>query len=213
MPPFDSEMVAHVPGYLRKAGVDVYLGAKVESIGSRPLADGGRLARTLVLTGGTVLDIDMAIVAAGVKPLVGLAAEAGLQLGATGGVLVDDHMRTSDESIFAAGDIVESVDLVTGLQTRLPLAGPANKQARVAGSNAAGGSLTFKGVVGSSIVKLLGLTLAKTGLSERDAKAKGIAHFVSYTHNGHSQGTTRVRSSSPSSLSWKRAPVAFWGPR
>ena len=91
-------------------------------------------------------------------------------------------MRTSDPDIFACGDVAEVVNRITGQRVRLPLAGPANKEGRVAGSNAAGGNLRFPGVIGTSIVKVCDLSAGKTGLSEREARLAGLDPIVTYTH-------------------------------
>jgi len=99
-----------------------------------------------------------------------LAERAGCRLGETKGVWVDGGMRTSVPDIYAAGDIVESMHLVSGRKVRIPLAGSANKQGRVAGANAAGGNMLFKGVLGTAIIKVGGLTAARTGLNTREAQ-------------------------------------------
>ena len=91
--------------------------------------------------------------------------------------MVNEYQQTSDSDIYAAGDAVETIHLVTGKRTRIPLAGPANKQGRVAGANAAGGNLRFMGALGTAIVETLGMTAAKTGLSEKEAQAAGYDYF------------------------------------
>jgi len=96
--------------------------------------------------------------------------------------VVDEYQRTSDPDIYAAGDATEVTHWVTGKKAIIPLAGPANKQGRVAGANAAGGSLRFRGCMGTAIVKVCDVHAAKTGLSEREAKAEGLGCFVTYTH-------------------------------
>jgi NADPH-dependent 2,4-dienoyl-CoA reductase/sulfur reductase-like enzyme/rhodanese-related sulfurtransferase len=177
LPLLDPEMVAPVATHLAAKGVQLHLGAEV----TRFIGD-GRLTG-VELAGGAVISADVAIVAIGVRPDLGLARQAGLSLGPTGGVLVDDRMRTSAPDVYACGDIVESRSRVTGQPARVPLAGPANKQGRVAGSNAAGGDLTFPGVIGTSIVKVCDLTAAKTGLSEREARQLGYDALASFTHS------------------------------
>lgn len=111
-----------------------------------------------------------------------LAKEAGLETGSSGGVVVNDGMQTSDPAIYACGDVAEVLNRITGKRVRLPLAGPANKEGRVAGANAAGGNMRFPGVIGTSIVKVCDLAAAKTGLGEREARDAGFDPLVSYTH-------------------------------
>jgi rhodanese-related sulfurtransferase len=119
----------------------------------------------------------------GVRPNLELPRSAGLAIGDAGGVIVDDHMLTSDPHIYAAGDIVETVHSVTGKQVRMPLAGPANRQGRVAGANAAGGNMVFSGVLGTFIVRAGKVAAGKTGLNEKEARAAGLDFFVSHTHS------------------------------
>lgn len=176
MPPLDSELAGILSHHLAQKGVRVILGNGVAKFNGRIGVEEVELAD------GQKIPTDLVIMAVGVKPMTDLAVDAGLQLGETGGVLVNERMETSVPDIYAAGDIVESVNLITGQKVRLPLAGPANKQGRVAGTNAAGGNKTFKGVLGSMIVKVCELVAAKTGLNEREALELGLDHFVVYTH-------------------------------
>ncbi len=144
-------------------GVKVLTGASVAEISGRGKVSG------VVLEDGTKLACDMVIMAAGVRSSVELAQKAGLRLGVSGGVWTDATMRTSDPDIYAAGDMVESLNIVSGQKVRIPLAGSANKQGRVAGANAAGAHMLFKGVQGTAIIKVGGLTAARTGLNTREA--------------------------------------------
>ena len=144
-------------------GVKVLTGASVAEISGRGKVSG------VVLEDGTKLACDMVIMAAGVRSSVELAQKAGLKLGVSGGVWTDATMRTSDPDIYAAGDMVESLNIVSGQKVRIPLAGSANKQGRVAGANAAGAHMLFKGVQGTAIIKVGGLTAARTGLNTREA--------------------------------------------
>jgi NADPH-dependent 2,4-dienoyl-CoA reductase/sulfur reductase-like enzyme/rhodanese-related sulfurtransferase len=131
---------------------------------------------------------DLVLVAVGIRPRVALAREAGLAIGDTGGIRVNEHMQTSDPDIFAAGDCVETINLVTGKPTLTPMGSAANKQGRAAGANALGRSLAVKGFLGTVIVKVFDLTVAKTGLSEREALNEGFAPLVTYVHPGHHAG-------------------------
>jgi NADPH-dependent 2,4-dienoyl-CoA reductase/sulfur reductase-like enzyme len=118
---------------------------------------------------------DMAVIAAGFKPNVELATEAGVEIGRTGAIRTDDHMETTVRGIFAAGDCAEVNHLVTGRPTYIPLGTTANKAGRVAGANAAGGRERFPGIVGTSIVGIFGMAFATTGLSAAEARQEGFS--------------------------------------
>ena len=126
----------------------------------------------------------MVILSIGVRPENMLAKEAGLKVGERGGIKVDATMRTSDPDIFAVGDAVEIRDFVSGQSTSTALAGPANKQGRIAADNALGRRSLFKGTLGTAIVKIFDLTVASTGASEKLLKRNNIPYMVSYTHSG-----------------------------
>ena len=177
LPSFDRDMATFVEEHLKHKGVRI-----VVEDGIQAFYEKNGLATEAELQSGRRLPMDLAILSIGVRPELRLAREAGLRIGDAGGISVNDHQQTSDADIYAAGDAVETIHLVTGLQTRLPLAGPANKQGRVAGANAAGGHLRFPGALGTAIVETLGMTAAKTGLSEKEAQAHGYDYFVSVTH-------------------------------
>lgn len=178
----DPEMTAPALHHLRRFGVDISLGSGVRAFSE---GDGGV---NVILADGRTIKVDFVILAVGSKPELDLPRGAGLAIGEAGGVVVDERMATNDPNIYAAGDIVESLHLITGRKVRIPLAGPANKQGRVAGANAAGGEMTFKGVLGTFIVKVCDLTLARTGLNEREAREAGFRYRVSYTHSPHHAG-------------------------
>ena len=175
--PLDPDMAALVTEHLRNRGVRVITGDGIQAFHCQ-----GELAVEAELGSGRRVPMDVAILSIGVRPELQLAREAGLQIGDAGGIAVNDRQQTSDPDIFAAGDAVETTHLVTGKRTRIPLAGPANKQGRVAGANAAGGDLRFPGALGTAIVETLGIVAAKTGLSEIEAQAQGLDFYVSVTH-------------------------------
>ncbi len=166
-------MLENVAATLRAHEVALLLSTRVERI--------VRTAEHFVLTVApsdgpgptTPLTADLIIVAAGVAPNVELAEAAGLRLGTTGAIWVDEQMRTSDPAIFAAGDCVEHQHLVLGRPAWIPLAPAANKGGRLAGENIAGGNATFPGIVGTAVVKVFDYTLACTGLNEAEARASG----------------------------------------
>jgi NADPH-dependent 2,4-dienoyl-CoA reductase/sulfur reductase-like enzyme/rhodanese-related sulfurtransferase len=178
MAPLDPEMAAIVHAHLKEQGVNLVLGKKVEAIKS---IDGGLSVTT---SGGIEFECDLVISAIGVAPENKLAKEAGLELGARGHIRVDATMSTSDPNIYAVGDAVEIKDFVTGFPTSVALAGPANKQGRIAADNAMGRRSLYTGSLGASIVKVFNLAVAGTGASEKTLVKNGIPYRVSYTHSG-----------------------------
>lgn len=169
MPNFDSDMVEAMTAHVAEKGVEIRLEQQVKSID----VTADRL-RILVGDSGTALATDLVIVATGVRPNRELAEEAGLRLGKSGAIWVDRHMRTSDPAIFAAGDCVEHVHLVTHQNAWIPLATSANKGGRLAGDNIVnvihGEPLyAFPGILGTAVVKVFDFTMATTGLTEHAA--------------------------------------------
>jgi len=128
-----------------------------------------------VVTQHNAVPADLVLLAIGVRPNARLGELAGLRLGAGKAISVDEHMRTSIEGIYAAGDCADTLHQVTGERTYIPLGSTANKQGRVAGANVAGMDCTFQGVVGTAVAKVFGLEVARTGLTEKEATAKGLA--------------------------------------
>lgn len=169
MPTLDADMAAIAHNHLRNHGIDLKLDANVEAF--EPQADGSMLTR---VEGSEPLSSDMVVLAVGVAPEGTLAREAGLELGIRGSIAVDEHMRTSDEDIYAVGDAVQVKNFVTGDDALIALAGPANKQGRIAADNICGIESRFSGSQGSSVLKLFDLTVAGTGLTEVAARAAGI---------------------------------------
>ena len=184
MPPLDGEMAAPLMEHLAAKGVKFHLGDGLARIEKR---DGGGLV--VVAESGTRLPADLVILAIGVRPESALAKEAGLEIGPRGGVVVDAQMRTSDPGIWAVGDVVEVQDVITGQETVLPLAGPANRQGRVAAESIAGRATHFRGVQATAVVGVLGLTVASTGASEKGLRRAGVTSFEKvYLHPGHHVG-------------------------
>jgi NADPH-dependent 2,4-dienoyl-CoA reductase/sulfur reductase-like enzyme/rhodanese-related sulfurtransferase len=178
MTPLDYEMAGIVHAHLKKKGVICELGNGVESFSKKE-------DRIIVSTNkGKDIKCDIVILAIGIRPENRLAREAGLEIGERGGIKVDATMRTSDPDIYAVGDAIEMKDFVTGLPTMTALAGPANKQGRIAADNALGRKSMFKGTLGSMVVKVFDLTVASTGASEKVLKHNNIPYLVSYTHSG-----------------------------
>ena len=169
MTPFDPDMAVFLHNEMRRNGVQLVLGRAVEGFRERE----GFVE--VLLEDGESLQADMAVLAMGVVPDTALAREAGLLLGRKDSILVNDRMETSIPDIYAAGDAVQIKNFVTGQDSLVPLAGPANKQGRIAADNICGNHSRYLGAQGSSILKAFDLTAAATGLSETAAKQAGIA--------------------------------------
>jgi len=188
MPTMDPEMVAPVHAELRSKGVDLQLSNPVAAFEPASLpAPSGRVAEgeglTVVARDGRRFAADVVILAVGVRPETRLAEESGLEIGSTGGIRVDDQMRTSDPAIYAVGDAVEVRDFVTGRPALIPLAGPANRQGRIAADVICGRDARFRGSQGTCVVGVFDLTLAMTGATEKALQAAGIPCEKSYTHS------------------------------
>ena len=169
MPTLDSDMAAIAHNHLRSHGVNLLLNSDVTGFEQ---LDGGAMQTNLAQ--GAPLVADMVVLAVGVAPETALAREAGLDLGIRGSIKVDEHMLTSDGDIYAVGDAVQVKNYVTGQDALIALAGPANKQGRIAADNICGIESAFTGSQGSSVLKLFDLTVATTGLTEGAARAAGL---------------------------------------
>ncbi len=169
MSPFDADMAAILHGEVRRHGVALALGHTVEGFAEK---DGGV---EVLLKDAPSLHADMVVLAIGVTPDTALAKEAGLALGVKGSIVVNDRMETSCPDIYAVGDAVQVKHAVSGQDAVIALAGPANKQGRIAADNICGGDSRYRGSQGSSVLKVFGLTAAVTGLSEAAAQKAGIA--------------------------------------
>lgn len=176
--PLDVEMAALVEKHLVKQGVGVITGASVTEV----------CADSVALSTGVVLSADLVVAAIGVRPETGLAEAAGLELGERGGILVDDHQRTSDPSIFAVGDAVVKRDVISGAEALVPLAGPANRHGRLVADVIAGRTVAAKPVLGTAIVGAFGLAAAATGWTEKRARAAGRKVRVIHTHPANHAG-------------------------
>ncbi len=167
LPGWDAHLAGELAKAARAAGVDVRTGAPLQAM------EGTTRVRSVTFGGGSA-PADLVLLALGVRPAAGLAAAAGLRLGAAGAIEVDLHQQTSHPDVFAAGDCAQTRHLVTGSPAYIPLGTTANKQGRVAGANAAGGNEEFPGVVGTRVVAIFGLEAARTGLTEAEAAAAGM---------------------------------------
>ncbi len=184
MAPLDPEMAELLHENITENGVDLHLSDGVESFVERG-------SQVIVrLRSGAEISADMVILSIGVRPNSQLAKNAGLTLNERGGIVTDDYLRTDDEDIYAAGDVVQVTDLVSGDKTMVPLAGPANKMGRIVADNIAGGKETYKGTQGSSVAKVFDLTAATTGSNEKNLQRRGLAKGKDYetviiTQNHH----------------------------
>ena len=173
LPILDHDMAVHLQQSVGSARLEFRFNAKVSEF----------LPGRVRFEDGSELESDLVLLSAGARAEVGLAKEAGLEIGPTGGVRTNGRMETSDPDIYAVGDAAETIHAITGARTRIALAGPANRQGRVAGANAAGGKLNYPGALGTSIVRLLHMTVGYTGLSSRQAEKAGFSCFSSLTRD------------------------------
>jgi NADPH-dependent 2,4-dienoyl-CoA reductase/sulfur reductase-like enzyme/rhodanese-related sulfurtransferase len=183
LPPLDPEMAAPIESHLRAQGVALHLGDAVAGFAQ---VENGLVVKTRT---GAEHRADLVLLAIGVRPETTLARDAGLEIGERGGVRVDDTMRTSDPHIWAVGDMVEVRDAVTGAWSVIPLAGPANRQGRLAAESILGRPRPFRGVHGTAICGVFGWAAATTGASEKALKNVGRTDIQSvYLHPGHHVG-------------------------
>lgn len=181
MAPIDYSMAALVYQHLVQKRVSLFLEENVIKFES----EGNQLKTTL--ESGKELAAEMVILSIGVRPDVKLAKEAGIKIGTLGGIIVDDYMQTSDNDVYALGDAVEIYNPVIGKNALIPLAGPANKQARIVADNIMESNrCKYNGTIGTSIAKVFDLTVAATGVSAKILKREGIEYISSFTHgNSH----------------------------
>lgn len=179
MPHVMALMEAETAGYIERElhayGVGVHTNAGVTEITSN----------SVKLDNGTTLEADMVLLSIGVRPTLQLAIDAGLKIGEAGGLLVNDKLQTSDPDIYGAGDMVEIEHRVNGKKVRIPLAGPANRQGRIAAENALGGNHSYKGAIGTSVVRVFDAVAGTTGLSLKQARAAGIDADAVVVHKEH----------------------------
>ncbi len=170
--PLDFDMAADVHRYIKEKGIRLYLNNGVKAI------DGGKI----FFRNGEI-SADMVIMSVGVRPETSLAKDCGIALNSRGSIVVDSRMRTNIPNIFAVGDAVEVKNYVTKAAAFIPLAGPANKQGRIAADNIAGFDSEYKGTQGSAVLKLFDMTVATTGLNEKSAESAGLDFDKIYTYS------------------------------
>jgi NADPH-dependent 2,4-dienoyl-CoA reductase/sulfur reductase-like enzyme/peroxiredoxin family protein/rhodanese-related sulfurtransferase/TusA-related sulfurtransferase len=191
IPPLDRELTTQMESYVRAFGITLQLGTQAVAFGETPE---GRLR--VELKNNEIIETDVVVLAAGVRPNTSLAADAGIELGPRGGIKVDAHMRTSAPDVFAAGDAVEVEHAILPGPYLVPLAGPANRQGRVAAENICGRDTTFSPVQGTSIVKMFDMVAGGTGANQKQLTAAGIpferVQVHPSGHAGYYPGTAKM---------------------
>lgn len=171
--PLDFDMAADIHRYIKSKGLKLYLNNGVKAI------DG----HTVILQNGKIT-ADMIVMSVGVRPETALPKDCGIRTNQRGSIIVDRHMKTGIDNIYAVGDAVEVEDFITKSAAFIPLAGPANKQGRIAADNIAGFDSEYTGTQGSAVLKLFDMTVATTGLNEKSAKSAGINYDKTYIYSG-----------------------------
>lgn len=184
MAPLDFEMAQLLHENIAANGVKLHLSDGVASF-----ADDGN-AVTITLKSGKTVTAELVILSIGVRPNGELAKAAGLEMNQRGGVVIDEHLHTSDPDIYAVGDMIEVEDFISRERTMVPLAGPANKQGRIAAGNIAGGNESYNGTQGTSVAKVFDLTAASTGANEKTLQKRGLVkgrdyETITITQNSH----------------------------
>ena len=182
LPPFDKEMTTPIAEHLAAKGVTLLLGQSAEAFEQGP--DG----LTVVLKSGIRLPAQLVILGVGVRPENKLAVDAGLEVGPRGGIRVNEYLQTSDPDIYAVGDAIEVKDFVTGEPTQVPLAGPANRQGRIAADHIFGRAARYRGTQGTAIVRVFDRTAAMTGASEKVLRRANRPYRKVYVHPTHHAG-------------------------
>ncbi len=184
----DPEMAAIIHNHLVRQGINLHLETRVIGL------EGQEQAELVTLDKCRSLETDMVVLGIGVKPENSLARDAGLALGSTGGILVNDYLQTSNPSIYAAGDAIQVKDYITKAETLLPMAGPANRQGWIVANNIAGRSIKYSGVQGTAIVKIMNLVAAVTGKNEKSLQQLGldyrVCHIIPSSHATYYPGAT-----------------------
>ena len=171
LPLLDHDTATHLENRVRGNDFAIMTGTEAKSFS----------AQGVELADGSFIPAELILLSVGVRAEVDLAKRAGLEIGQTGGVKVNARMESSDPEIYAVGDAAETTHMLTGARTRIPLAGPANRQGRIAGANAAGGRFLYPGALGTSIVRVLQMTAGCTGLNSAQAAKAGFSFFSSVT--------------------------------
>jgi len=176
LPPLDKDMADMIQKYLKEEkNLSVYTSDGLKKF----IKDKNGKVNKVEINSGQIIDTDLVIVAVGVKPNIELAKLAGIEIGITGTIKVNEKMQTNIPDIYAAGDCAEQTNIITGRPTWIPLGSTANKQGRVAAINITGGTALFKGILGSHVTKIFDCTITKTGIGEKEAKNLGYDYIAS----------------------------------
>jgi NADPH-dependent 2,4-dienoyl-CoA reductase/sulfur reductase-like enzyme/rhodanese-related sulfurtransferase len=175
---FDEDLASVLRQYLEKKGVRIFTSEGIKGL----KGEAGRV--THVMTTSREMEADAVLMSLGIRPQVELAKKAGLRIGETGAIWVNEGMETSAEGVYAAGDCAETIHLITGKKTWIPLGSTANKQGRVVGANVCGGHATFPGVLGTTVFKAFDFGVARTGLNMKEAEREGF-HPIQAIVRGH----------------------------
>ena len=167
-PGLDADMAIHVEEHLKKNGVRVLTSAAISQIAEQ----------TILMADGTEIPAELVLLSTGVRPNTEIASAAGVTLGNSGAIVVNARMETNLPDVYACGDCIEQFHVVTGKQVFRPLGSTANKTGRIAGDSATGGTLAYRGTLGTGIFRVLGLAVGQTGLSEREAREAGYDTVV-----------------------------------
>jgi NADPH-dependent 2,4-dienoyl-CoA reductase/sulfur reductase-like enzyme/rhodanese-related sulfurtransferase len=187
MAPLDPEMAAWLHLELQKHGVELFLNNPVSAFDVPGTGESAR-ASMVVLKSGERLPADTVVLGLGVRPETGLAQNAGLEIGVHGGIRVNEHLQTTDPHIWAVGDAIEVRDAITGAWSLIPLAGPANRQGRIAADSIFGRPMCYHGTWGTAILRLFDLTAGCTGANEKTLRAAGIPYQALHLHPGSHAG-------------------------
>lgn len=188
MGPIDFEMASILHEHIRDKGVELILSDGVKSFEDK--------GKKLVLQSGKEIETDLIILSIGVRPENKLAKEAGLEIGDRGGIVVNEYLQTSNEDIYAVGDVIEVNDFISGNKTIIPLAGPANKQGRIVANNICGQNEKYIGTMGTSVAKIFDMVAASTGNNEKLLKAQNIpyetVHIIPASHSNYYPGSSPI---------------------
>ncbi|MFW6238766.1 MAG: FAD-dependent oxidoreductase, partial [Halanaerobiales bacterium] len=182
MTSMDPEIAAFIHNHMRAQNVNLYLGTGLKKV------EHTQGKSRVVLQNGNTIETEIIFLGLGVSPMTELAQKADLELGPTGAIKVNDYLQTSDENIYAIGDAIEVNHIVTGEKVHIPLAGPANKQGRIAADNICGDGKEYEGTQGTAIAKVFDLAVASTGAAEKSLREKDIDYKVSYTNSNNHAG-------------------------
>ena len=190
MAPLDPEMASFIHGEIKRRNIALYLNSDITEI-----SNSGK-KKIIKLKSGEVVETDIIIASIGVVPDSELAKNAGLKMSSKGAVEVDEYLKTSDSDIYAAGDVIEIKNAVTGQKALVPLAGPANKQGRTAADNILGREEKYTGTIGTSIMKFFNMTAASTGINEKYLKKQDINYkslfIIKADHAGYYPGASDI---------------------